>query len=78
MDLYRQALQTYGKLFQISKSFFKLTTIFKIIVALGINACVEGDAFMLMHKHAVFFFRDLPIPIILPVQIPHNVPLQIP
>ena len=44
MDSSEQALQINGKLFYIWESFFELTTIFKIIVALGFCMCGgEGD-----------------------------------
>ena len=47
MDLTRQALQTNGKLFfQISESFFELTTKIKIIVALGLCMRVLGEAYL--------------------------------
>ena len=41
----RQALQTGGKLFQIR--FRYDYNILKIMVALGINACLEGEALKL-------------------------------
>ena len=44
MDLSRQALQTNGKLFFFISNWLKKI---KIIVALGINSCVEGEAFVL-------------------------------
>ena len=42
MDLSQKALQTNGKLFSNFGIIFEIISTFKIILALGINACVEG------------------------------------
>ena len=54
VDLYRQALQTYGIFFPNFDIIFELTTIFFKILAVGINACVNRGAlnFVLIFSHS--------------------------
>ena len=46
----QQALQTYGKFFLILESFYKLTTIFNIIVA--VDLCRSGGGGICADHHA--------------------------
>ena len=60
MVLSCQALQTNGKLLFNFKILLKLATIFYVIVALGVNACVEGESlnnFNNLFIYKLFFFR---------------------
>ena len=50
IDLARQALQAHENL-QISEYFFELTTIFKILVALGL--CMQGGEGICADQHAL-------------------------
>ena len=50
MDSSQKALQTWKAFFPISESFFELTTIFKIIVVLGL--CMRGGGGICADQHA--------------------------
>ena len=55
MDSTQQALQTNGKLFFISDSFFELTsTLKKIIVEL--RSCLRGGGGICAEQHAFYFY----------------------
>ena len=51
MDSSQRALQTNGKLFQISESFFELTAIFYNNSGLGLGLCKRGGGGICADQH---------------------------